>query len=155
MPNIAAVLKEEIIRLARKEVRTQTKSIAKASAQYRRDIAELKRQNSKAKAVIARLQRQVPKAVPGAVAEAETAKLRFTSKGIASQRKRLGISAAAYGKLIGITGHTVYKWEHGTSRPRKAQVTKLAGLRGLGKREAMARLEQLGKKASKGRKKRG
>ena len=44
MPDIAAVLKEEIARLARKEVRSQTEGLKKASAQYRRDIAALKRQ---------------------------------------------------------------------------------------------------------------
>ena len=43
MPNIAAVLKEEIRRLARKEVKTSTKSTKQAVAQYRRDIAGLKR----------------------------------------------------------------------------------------------------------------
>ena len=44
MPNIAAVLKEEICRLAKKEVKAQVGKTQKASAQYRRDIAKLKRQ---------------------------------------------------------------------------------------------------------------
>jgi N-acetylneuraminic acid mutarotase len=44
MPNIASVLKEEILRLARKEARSETNALKKASAQYRRDIAALKRQ---------------------------------------------------------------------------------------------------------------
>ena len=39
MPSIATVLKQEIIRLARKEVKAQTETLHKASAQYRRDIA--------------------------------------------------------------------------------------------------------------------
>ena len=43
MPNIAAVLKEEICRLAKKEVKAQVGKTQKASAQYRRDIANLKR----------------------------------------------------------------------------------------------------------------
>jgi uncharacterized protein involved in exopolysaccharide biosynthesis len=46
MPNIATVLKEEILRLARKEVRRQTSVLRKASAQYRQDIAEMKRRVS-------------------------------------------------------------------------------------------------------------
>ena len=44
MPNIASVLKDEILRLARKEVRTATEGLKKASAAYRSDIAGLKRQ---------------------------------------------------------------------------------------------------------------
>ena len=43
MPNIASVLKEEICRLAKKEVKLQVGKTQKASAQYRRDIATLKR----------------------------------------------------------------------------------------------------------------
>ena len=43
MPNIAAMLKQEITRLARKEVKAQTEAIRKANAQYRRDVAHLKR----------------------------------------------------------------------------------------------------------------
>ena len=46
MPNIAAVLREEIVRLARKEIRKQTNVLRKASVQYRRDIAEMKRRVS-------------------------------------------------------------------------------------------------------------
>ena len=43
MPNIAAVLKEEIRRLAKKEVKTHIPATKHAVAQYRRDIAKLKR----------------------------------------------------------------------------------------------------------------
>ena len=43
MPNIAAVLKEEIQRLARKEIRKQISILKKMSAQYRKEIAEMKR----------------------------------------------------------------------------------------------------------------
>ena len=42
MANIAAVLKEEISRLSRKETRGETASLKKASAQYRAEIAALK-----------------------------------------------------------------------------------------------------------------
>ena len=44
MPNLAGVLKEEIRRLARKELRTELAGLKKASTQYRRDIAGLRRE---------------------------------------------------------------------------------------------------------------
>lgn len=44
MPALALVLKDEIRRLARKEIKAQTSSTAKAVARYRREIAALKRQ---------------------------------------------------------------------------------------------------------------
>ena len=42
MPNIAALLKQEITRLARREVRAQVQATKKASTQYRRHIAALR-----------------------------------------------------------------------------------------------------------------
>lgn len=152
MPNIAVTFRQEIVRLARREIRAQTQDLRKASAQFRRAIAELKRQASKLKSDVARLERRVGKDVASQTAEAESAKVRFTAKGVGSHRRRLGISAADYGKLIGVTGHTIYMWEHGASRPRRAQLTALAAIRGLGTREALARLEQLRQKAPKRRK---
>ena len=44
MPNIAAVLREEISRLSRKEVRSQVDATKRATTQHRRHIATLKRQ---------------------------------------------------------------------------------------------------------------
>ena len=43
MPNIAGVLKEEIRRLAKKEIKAQVGKTQRAAVQYRRDIAKLKR----------------------------------------------------------------------------------------------------------------
>ena len=43
MPNIATVLKEEIRRLAKREIKASTTTTKQAVAQYRRDIAKLKR----------------------------------------------------------------------------------------------------------------
>ena len=43
MSNLATTLKEEISRVARKEVRRETMALKKASAAYRSEIATLKR----------------------------------------------------------------------------------------------------------------
>ncbi len=151
MPNIAVTFRQEITRLARREIRSQTQGLRKASAQFRRDIAGLKRHASKLKSEVARLERRIGKDVSPKIVESDPAKVRFTAKGIISQRRRLGISAADYGKLIGMTGHTIYKWEHGTSRPRSAQLSALASIRLLSKTEALTRLEQMRERAPKKR----
>jgi DNA-binding transcriptional regulator YiaG len=143
MPNIASVLKEEILRLARKEARGETNALKRASAQYRRDIAALKRQVAELQRNVAPLEKQAIRNAPSEAAEVDTDRVRFSAKGLRSQRQRLGLSAANYGKLIGITGQTIYSWEQETSRPRQQQVAKIASLRHLGKREALTRLEQL------------
>jgi len=39
---------------------------------------------------------------------------------MASQRKRLGVSAAECGLLIGASAQSVYNWQEGKARPRAA-----------------------------------
>jgi DNA-binding transcriptional regulator YiaG len=55
----------------------------------------------------------------------------------------MGLSAAEFAALIGVSGQSVYKWEHGEARPRARQLEAIAALRGIGKREAAARLAQI------------
>lgn len=153
--SLAVALKQEIIRLARKEARAITKSLHKASAQFRKDIAELKRQNAKARAEIGGLQRQASKGGAAPAVEAPSEQVRYSAASVVAQRKRLGLSAADFGKLVGVTAHTIYSWEHGASRPRSAQLAAFAAIRGIGKTQANARLEALCVKAPKGRKKTG
>lgn len=149
MPNIAAVLKEEILRLARKEVRTQIQALKKASAQYRKDIAEMRRRINNLQRKISPLEKQVLRNAPSEAARSDATGVRFTAKGLRSQRKRLGLSAANYGKLIGVTGQTIYSWEQETSRPRKSQLARIASVRRLGKTEALAHLEELAGRSRK------
>ena len=144
MPNIGALLKQEISRLSRREIRGQVQTTKKASTQYRRHIAALKRQVAALERQMALLQRRVLGPSP-AVANGST-KVRFVAKGLKSHRNRLGLSATAYGRLVGVSAQSVYNWEQGHASPRAEQVKMIATLRGIGKREAQARLEQLGAK---------
>jgi DNA-binding transcriptional regulator YiaG len=143
MANIASVLREEILRLARKELRKQTVAFKKASAQYRRDIAAMKRRISDLQRRLGSIERQTVRTVPDRTVETGGDSVRFTAKGLRSQRKRLALSAADYGKLVGVTGQSIYSWEREASRPRKQQVARIAAIRHLGKKEAQARVEQL------------
>jgi DNA-binding transcriptional regulator YiaG len=142
MPNIAAVLKSEISRLARKEIREQTQTLQRQSAQYRRDIAALKRQVTLLERKASLLEKTVLSEKPSRSGDVDVERVRFSPKGLRSQRKRLGMSAGDYGKLVGVSSQTIYNWEQGSSKPRKQQLAELAALRGIGKKEALARLEQ-------------
>lgn len=143
MPNIAAVLKNEISRLARKEARKQTDALRRTSAQYRKDIADLKRQLSDLQRKVAPLEKHVLRKVSSQAPDIDGDRVRFTAKGLRSHRQRLGLSAADYGTLVGVTDQTIYNWEHETARPRKQQVSIIASLRRMGKKDARARLEQM------------
>lgn len=146
MPNITAVLKEEIARVARKELRGDTARFKKASAQYRSDIAALKRRIAELEKQLGKLSRQSRTAgARSEAAEPGTGRsgLRFSAKGLAAQRKRLGLSAAQVAALLGVSGQSIYKWEDGKARPRASQLPAIATLRTMGKREANARLAAL------------
>src|SRR6476620_8695312 len=110
--NIASALKQEISRVARKEVRAEVQSLKKASSQYRSDIAALKRRVMTLERLVGRLGRGKATASPVDTGEAPTA-LRFSAKGLAAQRKRLGLSAADAGRILGVSGASVYNWEDG------------------------------------------
>lgn len=144
MPNLATALKAEIARIARKEVRGDFEAVKKAAASHRHEIAALKKR-------IADLERQLkrnvkaPSSAPPSSEEtgSENRQLRFSPTRFAAQRKKLGLSAADFANLLGVSSLSVYKWEAGKTRPRRAQLEAIAAARGLGKREAAARLEML------------
>jgi DNA-binding transcriptional regulator YiaG len=139
MSNIATALKGEIARVARKELRGEIEIIRKAAAQYRSEIASLKRRIAVLEQQVKRLGKASPKAAP----EVSTpAKLRFQAEGFAALRQKLGLSADAMGKLLGVSGQSVYKWESGKATPRASQLPAIAKARKLGKREALALLTE-------------
>lgn len=59
----------------------------------------------------------------------------------AALRKKLGISAAEMGKLLGVSAQSVYHWETGKTKPRASQLQAIAAVRKMGKRAVAAKLE--------------
>lgn len=154
MPNIAAVLREEITRLSKRVSRAQVEAIKKASTQHRRQIATLRREVAQLARQVSILARRPTPSPAASTPDGSPAKrLRFVAKGLRSQRQRLGLSAAQFAKLVGVSEQSIYNWEHGVTRPRSEQLSVLATLRTAGKREAKARLEQLASQVSKRRRK--
>ena len=143
MPNIASLLKQEITRLARKEVKAGTDATRQASAQYRREIAELKRQVKSLTKQVSYLEQQERKRTLKRVSESIAEGKRFSPRGLKTHRNKLGFSAAEYAELVGVSAQTIYGWERGKTRPRQQQLAALVAVRGMGKREAEKRLAVL------------
>lgn len=137
MANIAALLKSEITRIARKELRAETEGIRKATTHYRSEIAALKRRLGELERLVAKLAKGAGKPVVDDDA-GDAVKIRYSARSMAAQRKRLGLSAENMGRLIGVSGQTIYGWEAGSSRPRNGQMAAIAAVRKLGRREAAA-----------------
>ncbi len=140
MPNLAGVLKDEIRRLARKEIRAELAASKKAVAQHRKDIAALKREAREQARKIAFLEKAQAKAGTATASTNSKATVRFSPKWLMAHRDRLELSAADYAELVGVSGLTIYNWEHGRTKPRAQQLGQWAKVRGIGKREAWRRL---------------
>lgn len=141
MPNVQAVLAQEIRRLARSEIRVELKATKTKLSAHHREIADLKRRNADLERRVSYLEsREAARLNTGPTNTKPPKGTRFSARSLKSQRRRAGLSQGDYAALLGVSASTVYNWESGTTKPGEKQLAKLVSLRGLGKREAKRRL---------------
>ena len=148
MPNIMKALKDEIIRLARKESKSVATPLSKSSTGNRKACADLKKRVAQLEQACRGLQDQVAKLIaaqPPAPVEEPAAPARITGKGVRSLRRKLKISQDALAKLLYVSPNSVYKWEKtsGALQMRKATRTVWLAVRDIGAAEAKQRLDEL------------
>ena len=143
MPNVASVLKGEISRVARKEIRAETLALKKAVSVYRSEIAALKRRTQEVEQLLRRLSNGNAKASPMVRPDIDVNKLRFSAKSLSAQRRRLGLSAEQCGLLLGASSQSVYNWEQGKTRPLARHLPAIAAVRGMSRKDATARLQSM------------
>ena len=145
MPNIGKVLKDEITRISRKEVKSAIGGLGKSNVNLKKIVADLKKRvtslEKENRRLVAQAKRTKPE--PAQKPSEEVEKARFTSKGIRSLRNRLRLTQADFAKLVGATTHAVYLWgkKEGALNLRDKTKTALLSIRGMGAREAKAKLE--------------
>ena len=140
MSNFAQQLKNEISRLARKESKAEVAALKKSSTQYRSEIANLKKRVLALEAIVKKISKNESRTVSNERGETTEKNLRFRVSGFAALRKKLGLSAAQMGRLLGVSAQSVYHWETGKTKPRASQLAAIASVRTLGKKEVAARL---------------
>lgn len=145
MPNIALVLRDEIRRLARKEIREHIGPLKATQRELRKQVSALRKDVADLERRLRFLDKQEKRRLEAPPKAKEAEGLRFSPKWVQADRKRLGLSAKNYAKLVGVSMLTIYNWEKGKSKPRAKQLAALAKVRGIGKREAARRLELLEK----------
>lgn len=145
--DFATVLKNEIVRLAKKQIKAELEPYKAAAAKTRAQIAALRADIARLEKTVAKLQKQVDKVAPPvkrfAQSDTENSRKRFTAKGFASLRARLALSHAQMGQLVGASDQSIRKWEEGDSTPRAPFQQAIFALRGIGKKEVAARLAKL------------
>ena len=153
MPNVAQLLKAEMSRLAKREVKAGVAGIRadnirlkKSNADLKRRIAQLEKDNKRLVAAEDRRLKEAPQVVPE-----KAEKARITAKGMKSLRGRLGLSQANLAKLLGVSTQIVQVWEkkEGALNVRDTTRAAILSIRGIGAREAKARLEAMAKKDRK------
>jgi len=155
MSNVVNVLKAEIARISKREAKSATEGIGKSNTWLRKTVADLKKrlvllekENNRQVAAMKKFQAAQPEKPD----QEDGKKTRFTSKGIRALRRKLRLSQADFGKLLGATRGAVYFWEKklGALNLRDKTKTAILSVRGLGAREAKEKLEELRKKLKKG-----
>lgn len=141
MPNLSQVLKQEIARIARKELRSELQTLKSAASKYRGEIAALKRQVAALTHRLtesARLARMSTRIASAAANGDDTTKVRFSGKNLVALRRRLGLSRRTLGILLGVSEVTIYNWETKSGRPKQEHMVRIVAARALTKKQALA-----------------
>lgn len=148
MADIGKLLKDEISRLARKEMKNSFDSLRKDFIVMKRTLADHKKQ-------LAKLERENKRLLKTAETQCQTAtqvdedevdRARVTAKMIVALRSRLGLSREKFATLVGVSAPSVYLWETKKGRLSfrgdkiKAQIV---AVKKLTKKEAQEKLATL------------
>jgi DNA-binding transcriptional regulator YiaG len=142
MSQFSILLKKEISRIAKKEVRAEVTPAKKSGSQARSEITALKQRVARLEAALKKLGNPSGRSRTAAAeaSDEDSPKLRFRAGGFATLRKKLDISAHDMAQLLGVSAQSVYHWETGKSKPQARQLAAIASIRKLGKKEVTARL---------------
>ena len=144
MPDIASVLKDEIKRLSRSEIKKEVDPLRKRIQELSKTVTQQKKQI----AVLEKSQSQAAKKtsdVAQPIDEEKSSSARITIVSIKSQRKRLNLSQREMGLLLEVSTQTIIRWEAGKGSPRGENKDAFFALRDMGRRQVKERLEELAK----------
>ena len=145
MPNLTSVLKDEIIRLSRKEVKAAVQPLKNVNISLKKTVADLKKRIANLESQNKQLQSLNKKTAQPKASQEIPENLRITSKTISSLRTKLGLSQGSFARLLGVSSNAVYSMEHkgGRLKLRSATLAGLIELKSMGKRDVQKKLEEL------------
>ena len=158
MTTFAEILKKEIARVARKELREEITSLRKLSTTQRSDLSALKKEVKSLQSSLKKLEklRAAPsssgsltkplpadKSIPDTPRGKPGRKVTFTAERLKAQRARLGFTQEQMAQLLGVSGLSIWKWESGGAAPRPSRVPDILKKIAMGKREALTLIGQL------------
>lgn len=147
--NIASVLKNEIMRLSRKEIKKAAAALKAETAKLRKDVAALRATLVAATKENRQLRAECKKgasatlvtaAMVGGNKAGNTKAFAPLVKTVKRVRQKLGLSQEEFAELCGVQRVTVARWETGSGR---------IGFRGVGTAERVAQVMQMRKADAK------
>ncbi len=145
MPNLSSILKTEISRISRKEIKVSLKALQSSNATLRKTVTELKKRVASLESQLKKLPTSATSIREQEIAPEAAENVRVSSKSIMTLRKKLGLSQGSFAKLLGVSSQAVYVMEHkgGQLRLRQATLKKYLSIRSLGKKEARKLLDEI------------
>jgi len=145
MGKLEGIIKTEIVRLAKREMRRISVPLAKdvrlikgTVSKLRHSVQSIERFANRQEAAL-RKEKVILEAPPEEVKES-----RFSPRLIRTLRKRLGITQKELAKLVGVTVGAIHQWESGTFEPRDQKKSMMVSLRKMGRREVRNLLQASG-----------
>jgi DNA-binding transcriptional regulator YiaG len=147
MPNLLLSLKQEIQRLARKEVRAAVLPLKKERISLKRSLRDLRNQVTlleKQNRALNSSFANTGASLPTTVQDEEGHRVRITAKGMKSLRRKLKLTQAEFAKLLGVSSQSVWQWEQksGAIRIRNRTREALLNLRNKTSKEVKQQLNE-------------
>jgi DNA-binding transcriptional regulator YiaG len=144
VPDVASVLKQEISRIARKEITAAVRQQAKQIQNLKSTVRGLREQVASLNQSVAKLSKAASRQVAEPQQLEEASPVRISPKGIRKHRQRLKLSQGEMARMLGVSPASVGFWETGRTKPQGDNRTAIAELRTMGIKEARAKLDALG-----------
>ena len=141
MPNLNQVFREEISRLARREVKQIAEPLQKQIRDLRGKVLKQRRELEKLEKELAGKADKERVIAPRTVSEEDDVRIHKGS--VKKHRERLGISQREMALLLDVSPLTISNWETDKSSPSGKNRLAFAELRGMGVREVWQRLEMI------------
>jgi hypothetical protein len=135
--NLASALRAEVRRLAAKELRKALRPLGTVQKQIRKLRTVSRTQKKSIRAIergFDRLQSRV------GTRGGRRGRGGLSPEAIRSLRSQLGMSRAAFAKLVGVSPGSIFGWETGRTIPRGRSMTRVVEVKKMGVRKARARL---------------
>ena len=143
MGKFEGIIKSEMVRLAKKEVRKVALPVGRDVRSLKGAVSQLRKAVLALQRITAHQQKELEKGeAPLEAAPDEVKVSRFSPRLIRSLRVHLGITQKELAILTGVTVGAVHLWESGQFKPSEKKKAVMVALRKLGRREVRKLVEK-------------